>query len=353
VFITYAAKREGSPTVRSRFVQRLAAVAGTQRWDKAAKRGKYYLTLSRSLDEALQSKPCERPLPAPPRDARPTSLSVTEIEHWLRDPYTIYAKHILKILPLDDIDTPPGARDRGTFIHKAIGDFSEKFAAGLPADPLKELLALGRDAFAAVEAYPDARAFWWPRFERIARWFVDWEIARRARTGAILVEQSGVLEFAAGDRIFRLRTRADRIEQLTDGTYAILDFKTGSPPTDKQVASGLAPQLTLEAAILRKGGFKDIPPDASVSELSYVRLSGGEPAGDHQRRQFKDSAPDQEADKALARLRYIVEQFEKPETPYRSFARPQWVGRTYSDYDHLARVKEWSATGGESEGDAE
>ena len=104
---------------------------------------------------------------------------VTDIEHWLRDPYTIYAKHILKLQALDPVDTPPGARDRGTVIHKAIGDFTEKFAGGLPADPLAELIALGREAFAPLNDYPEAKAFWWPRFERIARWFVDWEIERR------------------------------------------------------------------------------------------------------------------------------------------------------------------------------
>jgi ATP-dependent helicase/nuclease subunit B len=284
---------------------------------------------------------------------RPSSLSVTEIEHWLRDPYTIYAKHILQLIALDPVDSPPGAADRGTFIHDAIGKFSEKYADGLPADPLKELLACGREAFAAVEAYPDARALWWPRFERIARWFVDWDKGRRANAAAILTERGGAHEFDVGGRIFRLRTRADRIEQLSDGRHAVLDFKTGMPPTDRQVAAGLAPQLTLEAAILRRGGFKDIAAAEHIAELAYVRLNGGEPPGEHQERQFKNSTPDQEAEKALASLIDVARRFENPDEPYRSFTRPQWIGRTYSDYDHLARVKEWSATGGEVEFDFE
>ena len=41
-----------------------------------------------------------------------------------------------------------------------------------------------------------------------------------------------------------------------DGSYAIVDYKTGTAPTEKQVRTGLAPQLTLEAAILRHGGFR-------------------------------------------------------------------------------------------------
>ncbi len=61
---------------------------------------------------------------------RPARLSVTEIEHWLRDPYTIYAKHVLRLQPLDPIDTPPGVADRGSAIHEAIGEFTKTFAGG-------------------------------------------------------------------------------------------------------------------------------------------------------------------------------------------------------------------------------
>ncbi len=152
---------------------------------------------------------------------------------------------------------------------------------------------------------------------------------------------------------FRLGARADRIEHLTDGRYAILDYKTGQPPGDREVKAGLAPQLTLEGAIVRQGGFKDIPAGSSLAELIYLRLSGGDPAGEPDPKHFKDSSPDEEADKALARLRNVAEKFALEETPYQSFTRPKWVGRTYSDYDHLARVKEWSASGGEGDGGEE
>ena len=46
---------------------------------------------------------------------------------------------------------------------------------------------------------------------------------------------------------------------------------------------GLSPQLTLEAAILREGGFEGIDAGASVGELVYVRLSGNNPPGEHER----------------------------------------------------------------------
>ncbi|MFL5107074.1 MAG: PD-(D/E)XK nuclease family protein, partial [Xanthobacteraceae bacterium] len=138
----------------------------------------------------------------------------------------------------------------------------------------------------------------------------------------------------------------DRIEQMADGRYSILDYKTGQARTEKQVRTGLAPQLTLEAAILRHGGFAGIAKGASVAELSYVLLKGGEPAGDPCPIEFKEGDCDSQADRALSRLTGVARRFADENTPYRSLVHPMW--RThYGDYDHLARVKEWSLTGGE------
>jgi ATP-dependent helicase/nuclease subunit B len=348
VFLTRAGKLTGTPTVASRFMQRLAAVAG-EAWPHALVRGEQYLAWARDLDRADRVISVKRPRPTPPLAARPERLSVTEIEHWLRDPYTIYAKHILKLRPLDAVDTPPGARDRGTVIHGAIGDFTELHAKELPADPLAALLKLGEEKFAVLQDYPEARAFWWPRFVRIARWFVSFEKTRRTNARALFAEVDGKLEMPFGERTFTLTTRADRIEQLADGRYAILDYKTGSVPTERQARTGLSPQLTLEGAMLRAGAFKDVPA-GSLAEIAYVSVRGREPAGELKPIAFTDGASaDVQSDKALARLKSIIARFEDEATPYRSLVSPMWKTR-YGDYDHLARVKEWSA-GAEDEED--
>ena len=290
----------------------------------------------------------KRPDPRPPRDARPKSLSVTEIEHWLRDPYTIYAKHVLRLPQLDPVDRAPGGAERGSFIHGAIGDFAKFCTGGVPADPYAELLRLGREHFAALEDVPEARAFWWPRFERIARWFVRFERRRRTGAAAVLAEIRGEIAIATPSGSFRLTGRADRLERLAGGGYAILDFKTGAPPTTAQVRAGIAPQLPLEAAILRGGGFADVTP-GSITELLYVRLKGGEPAGEESVIDFNGSNPDAAADTALAKLTALAVRFDDPATPYRSLVLPMWKER-YGTYDELARVKEWSLG---AEGDEE
>jgi ATP-dependent helicase/nuclease subunit B len=351
IFLTRAARQAGAPTVASRFVQRLAAVAGEERWKTAIERGGQYLALARKLDETQKNpNPVLRPEPRPPFEARPKRLSVTEIEHWLRDPYTIYAKHVLKLPVLDEIDTPPGAADRGTVIHNAIGEFAKTWPAELPDDPAGTLTTIGERHFKPLSDYPEAKAFWWPRFKRIAEWFADFETERRPALSLLNVETGGQLEIPFGGETFKLTVRADRIECRADGRYVILDFKTGAPPTSKQVQAGLAPQLTLEAAILRHGEFDGIPRGGSLSELAYVRLSGGVLPGELKKIDFDKTTADEQADEAFAELTKLLQKFSDPQTPYYSLVHPMWTTR-YGTYDHLARVKEWSLTAGVDDND--
>jgi ATP-dependent helicase/nuclease subunit B len=345
VVLAYPARLAGAPTVPSRFVQRLAAVAGEHEWSRVRANGASYVRWARGLDQPSEVKRIERPAPKPPRATRPTSLSVTEIETWLRDPYSIYAKHILRLRELDPVDTPPGAADRGILIHGALSEFTRAYAGALPPDPARALIEIGARHFAALADYPEARAFWWPRFMRIAHWFAAWEIERRGRVGAIRAEIDGRIEFPVGERVFALRARADRIEKLSADAYAILDYKTGQIPTEKQVHTGISPQLTLEAAILRQGGFADLPP-APVTELIYVSLKGGEIVGAARSIRSSDAETDY-VDRALQSLQNVVCRFEDEQQPYLPLVLPTWKGR-YGRYDHLARVKEWSA-GGEEE----
>jgi len=348
VILAYPTKLAGAPTVISRFVQRLAAVAGEEHWTLARARGTKYLAWARALDRPAEVKRIEKPAPKPPRAARPTALSVTDIENWLRDPYTIYAKHILKLRELDPIDLPPGAADRGIVIHAALSDFTKAFATGLPADPAGALIDIGAKHFATLEDYPEARAFWWPRFRRIARWFAGWETLRRGSVAALAAEVSGKIDIPLGERVFTLRGRADRIEELADGGYAILDYKTGQVPTEKQVRIGISPQLTLEAAILRGGGFDGIAADASVRELVYVALKGGEPAGKQETIKFTEGDPDTHAQRALDKLQSVAARFEDEQQPYLPLVLSMWKNR-YGTYDHLSRVKEWSVGGTDEE----
>jgi ATP-dependent helicase/nuclease subunit B len=352
VILTHSAKVGGAPAVASRFLHRLEAVAGEERWRAAKAAGAKYVRYAGAIDQPAAVKPIAQPQPTPPRETRPTNLSVTAIEDWLRDPYTIYARHILKLDALDPVDMPLSAADRGSAIHESLGEFTKDYANALPDDATRVLLRIGDKHFAPLMEKPEARALWWPRFQRIARWFAEWEAARRGGIAAIAAEIRGEIKIPLDNaRTFTLSARADRIERRGDGGYAILDYKTGQPPSGKQVRMGLSPQLTLEAAILREGGFADIDAGASVGELAYVRLSGNNPPGEHKTVELKikqndtPQPPDEAADYARAQLEALIRRFENPEEPYRSLVLSMWTAR-YGNYDNLARVKEWSAAGG-------
>jgi len=352
VILSHSAKAGGAPAVASRFLHRLEAVAGDERWIAAKRAGETYVHFAHALDQPERVQPIAQPEPRPPRATRPLKLSVTAIEDWLRDPYTIYARYILKLEALDPVDMPLSAADRGSAIHDALGEFTKAYADKLPDDPARVLKQIGEKYFAPLMERPEARALWWPRFQRIAAWFADWETARRGHIEGIEAEIRGEIPIPLDhERTFTLSARADRIERRDDGSFAILDYKTGQPPTGKQVRMGLSPQLTLEAAILREGGFEGIAAGSPVSELVYVRLSGNNPPGEERLLELKikqgdePQPPDQAADYARKQLEALIRKFEDEAEPYRSLNLPMWTNR-YGAYDDLARIKEWSAAGG-------
>jgi ATP-dependent helicase/nuclease subunit B len=341
VVLTRALKVEGAPTVPARWLLRLDNLLSAVGLE--ARRTVPALAWYDSLDTPdganVQIKP---PAPTPPLASRPRKLSVTEIETWMRDPYAIYARHVLDLRALEAADADPGAAERGSFIHDALAQFVAAYPKDLPRDAVEKLLAAGRDAFGAALDRPGVRAFWWPRFERIAEWFVAEEQRRRATLAQCHAEVSGTLKLDGPGGAFILHGRADRIDRLNSGGLAIVDYKTGTVPSQKTVEAGFAPQLPLEAAMAQAGAFQGIAA-AAVAELAFWALAKNDAADIV----VMLENPGALATAALEGLRHLIQAFDDPATPYAAQPRPDRAPR-YSDYAHLARVKEWSA-GGEGE----
>jgi ATP-dependent helicase/nuclease subunit B len=340
VVLTRAMRVEGAPTVPSRWLLRLDTVLRAAGLEGRLGVAVEPLGWQARLDEAAEHIAVAPPEPRPPVAARPRKLSVTQVESWMRDPYAIYAGKILRLDALEPIDADPGAAERGNFIHAALDAFVRAFPDALPEDAERQLLTLGAEAFGAALDRPGVRAFWWPRFERIARWFLALERERRPSLGEIRSEIKGrlVLDGPAGP--FELTAKADRLDRRRDGRLVLIDYKTGLVPSAKDVELGFSPQLSLEAAIAAGGGFAGVAA-APVAALEYWRLSGGEPAGE-----IVAPAKDEASLRALIAeawqgLADLVASFDDAATPYRAVPRPEKAPR-YSDYAHLARVKEWS-----------
>jgi ATP-dependent helicase/nuclease subunit B len=205
------------------------------------------------------------------------------------------------------------------------------------------LLATGRRIFGDALSLPGVRAFWWPRFERIAAWFVTAERQHREVSTPLATEVRGELTLRGPAGAFVLRGKADRIDRLEDGRLVLIDYKTGSLPSVKEIGFGYAPQLPLEAAIAAAGGFAEVPA-GEAARLEYWRLGGGQPAGKIQaftEGHSKLPPPAELARQASTGLERLIAVFDDPATPYPARPRPDYVPRV-SDYDHMARVKEWS-----------
>lgn len=346
VTLIHIERRDGQPTVKSRWLWRLETLAkgaglSLPRNEEAAR-------WAEQLDAALADpprslSPARPPEPRPPVSARPRSLSVTRVEVLVRDPYQIYAERILKLQPLPRPDEAVEVKSRGTAIHNAFEELSKAWPtlkAGEAEPRFAELYIEGLRAEGATDA---SLARETTLAARAADWVVDYERRRRGPGVEVVVEQKGTLVLP--DVNFTVTAKADRLE-VTDAGVHIVDFKTGSAPSKRQVQTGFSPQLTLTAAIVAGGGFDGVGARAP-GELLYVRITGREPAGEEVPRAAPEESAGMAAE-ALAGLKVLVARYDRQDEPYRSRIAPQFVVTYASDYDHLARVAEWS-TGDEDE----
>jgi len=345
VILLHTERREGAPSVKSRWLWRLETLAKGA--GLAIPGRTEVLDWARNLDAPGGYDPIKRPAPVPPVAHRPREMAVTRVESLTRDPYAVWARDILRLYPIDRPDEQADARARGTAIHAAFERFAEAYPGDLPDDAaatfaslyLEELLkaglpheAMAREAALAVEA---------------AEWVADLE--RERRDGRkITVELKGTRTIQAPAGPFTVTARADRIEVTADGHGHILDYKTGKAPSAKEVKTGFSPQLTLTAAILEAGGFPELGP-LKPGDLTYLEITGRKPAGKVETRATAGDESAEAAARALEGLHKLVARFDDPAQPYLSRVAPQFVKARMSDYDHLARVFEWSTSGEEGE----
>ncbi|GAB4144664.1 MAG: double-strand break repair protein AddB [Sphingomonadales bacterium] len=336
ILLSRASKAEGAPTVPSRWLARLKALYGGQ-----IDSGQCYVDWARAIDAPPHYNPVQRPAPRPPVAARPKCLSVTQVETWRRDPYALYARHVLKLQPLDPLDQDPSAADRGNLAHDALDRFIKKYGDHLPDDAYDRLLEEGRAVYAPLLDRPAIWGFWWPRFCQAARWFLAQQQARAGAYRVLATEVSASLALPGTLAPFTLTAKADRIDRDSDGKLEVIDYKTGTLPSDRQIEAGYAPQMPLQGWLAEQGAFAGVPA-ATVATLSYWPVKGLQQ--DQKIKTVKDPAT--HIARAVQGLTQLADAFANPQMPYLSSLRPK--SARPGDYDHLARVAEWR---GEAEGE--
>ncbi|TVQ55842.1 MAG: double-strand break repair protein AddB [Rhodobacteraceae bacterium] len=336
--LTRSLRAGGAPAAPSRWLARLTTLLGgaaPEALDAMRARGAVHVAMADALERPAESAaPAPRPCPKPPVAARPQRLSATAVETLIRDPYAVYARHVLRLFPLDPVSRDIDARDRGLALHDALRRFVEA-TPEWPADPAPAFRAAIDAALAEAHAPEALRRLWRARLERLAPILLAEEAARRAAGRPLALEAAG--ERSAG--AFTLTARADRIDRLTGGGLALYDYKTGRIPTDAEIAA-FSKQLPLEAAIAVAGGFAEAG-DGPVATLAHISLGGGKGGGATTPVKGEAAALAAEAWDGLLRL---IACYDAPDTGYAARARPQRL-RYASDYDHLARFGEWEDGG--------
>jgi ATP-dependent helicase/nuclease subunit B len=344
--LTRAAKRGGSPTVPARWLTRIETfLAGQGDLSLPASPAAAWAA---QLDQPARVVPCERPAPRPPLAARPEEISLSEVATLLADPYAIYAKRVLRLLPLDALDADIGRVEYGTLVHAALARFIRRLddARAWPGEAAaRQWFAEAAEvALAEAGAPPSLAAFWRPRLVRIGDFVLAQEAPRRAANAIrrSLVEAEGRIALARrGRRTVTLTARADRIDEQADGSLVVVDYKTGTLPNKDAVADGSQPQLPLEAAMALKGAFRDLPP-RPVERLEYWRVAGGPDAGEVRTvREGREDVRDL-AERTLESAAALAERFLlREDTAFPSHPHPGRIARS-GHYDHLARVAEWA-----------
>jgi ATP-dependent helicase/nuclease subunit B len=323
VILTRSLRREGSPTLASRWLWRLKTlVQGAKTQLESANT---YIAYAKKLDEPAEITPVKPVQPRPPADKRLTQISVTQVETLIRDPYAVYARRILKLEHLDPIGAEAGPAERGTAVHRAI----ERFGDGSDPAELSRLLdeELGWHGIAPERRAADRERLL-TSISALIAWFKD----RSARGAVIYREKYGKMPVDG----VNLTGIADRIE-IGPNHVAILDFKTGKPPTDEQVNSGLTPQLLLETAMLMSGSIEGVP-KATPTELIYWQFGGSRPAPQEV---DAEGGPVLAAEKAMTALRGLLARYANADQAFYSKPRVQFL-KPYDEYDLLARRKEWA-----------
>ena len=338
VVLSWARRDEAGPVIPSRFVLRVQAMLGVQlaqihREDDA-------VACAKAIDDAPLAPAYPRPKPDPSPEQRLVAISATALDRLRGDPYQFYASAILGLSALDALDSVPSAAWKGTAVHDILDRWHK---AGAVAD---ELIPLAHRVLDEMSAHPLMRSLWQPRLLKALEWVEEETVRQRGEGRTVLgTELRGEMLFDG----IRLHGRADRIDRIEGGKLAVVDYKTGKPPSPRMVEEGFALQLGLIGLIARAGGFKEIAGEPERFEYwSLSKRPRGQEFGYWEEPILEGAKKrgvlrEEFLPEAERYLRDAIDKWIKGREPFTARLNPDYPG--YADYDQLMRLDEWQARG--------
>lgn len=350
VVLSRAQRDAEGPTLPSRFLLRVEALLGELAEEARETRMPKLLA---KLDRAPEpAPPYPRPKPLPSQKQRLVDIKVTGLDRLLGDPYQFYASEILRLRKLEPLAADPFSDTalRGTLVHDIL-DGWHRARINVPDLPIADFAA---KKFDEAEVHPLFKGLWQPRLIAAMEQFEAWIDEQAADGRQVLITEADGSMMVQGVKV---RGRADRIDRLADGSIAIVDYKTGRPPSKNQVALGYRLQLGLLGLIARDGAFEVdnglLSGEPGLFEYWSARKNDGdfgeafEPlkkANNQSGLTPEDFLPEHERYLGEAISRFIL-----GSDPFTAKERPDYPG--YSDYDQLMRLEEWIVRVSNSERD--
>ena len=336
IWLTRAVRSDEADTVPSRWLNRICNLldglpdqGGRAAVENMKKRGALWLDRVDVLEEPGFTRPAHRPYPVPPVVSRPRKLSVTEIPRLIRDPYAIYAKHVLRLRPLNPLVHAPDALLRGIVVHEVLEQFIRHSVDHPENLTVSDLLRISETLLSSHVPWPTAQRLWLARIGRVASDFIASEETRRQAASPAAFEILGNQKLGSLD--FTISARADRVDVSETGALLLYDYKTGNPPTESQQKK-FEKQLLIEAAMAEEGAFEQFG-TAQVDRAVFIGLGST-------LKEVPAPITEEPPAKIWGELRKLIEAYFEPNQGFSS-RRMLHQDTDQGDYDHLARFGEW------------
>jgi ATP-dependent helicase/nuclease subunit B len=222
-----------------------------------------------------------RPAPGVSPDSVPHSISISGYNTLVACPYQYYARHILKLNELDEVQEAIEKRDYGERVHGILQRFHEQYPLVMQGDLAEMEAALRRiseEAFADLLAHDFTARAWLARWVQSLPAYLDWQIKRESE-GWRYAESEQAFDWPLEG--IRLRGRIDRLD-VRGEEKLVLDYKTQSdtllrnklkePGEDVQLACYAYAHEAADAAFvsIEHGKVKQVAPQEDVPLLAQL-----------------------------------------------------------------------------------